>query len=160
VIEGQRERSKDELIAEVERTYDEWERLVARVSDRLEEPYAGTWSLRDVSAHVCAYERFLLGPLGGEVRPLPELPPESNENVQLRNELLHAADADRPTGLVMAEAAAVRRGILARLRARSDEELRTPLHDWHAWPAWRWVVHLSIEHYDEHFPDLRKFAGD
>jgi len=27
-------------------------------------------------------------------------------------------------------------------------------------PAWRWVVHLSVEHYDEHFPDLRQFAGE
>ena len=160
MIDGQAERGKDELIAEVERTYAEWEALVARVGARVEEPYAGTWSLRDVSAHVCAYERFILGPLGGEVRPLPELPPASNENVPLRNELLHAADLGRPTAEVMAEAAAVRRGIVARLRARSEEELRQPLHAWSPWPTWRWVVHLSVEHYDEHFPDLRRFAGN
>jgi uncharacterized damage-inducible protein DinB len=159
VIDGQAERGKAELVAAVERAYAEWESLVARVGTRLEEPYAGTWSLRDVSAHVCAYERFILEPLGGETRPLPALPPESNANVQLRNELLHAADVGRPTAEVMAEAAAVRRGILTRLRARSEEELRQPLHAWSPWPTWRWVVHLSVEHYDEHFPDLRRFAG-
>jgi hypothetical protein len=159
VIDGQAERDKHALIAEVERTYAEWEALIARVGARVEEPFAGTWSLRDVSAHLAAYERFILGPLGGEVRALPELPPEANESVQRRNELLHAADMGRSTEAVMAEAAAVRRGIVARLRARSEEELREPLHAWSPWPAWRWVVHLSVEHYDEHFPDLRRFAA-
>ena len=159
MIDGQNERSKDELIAEVERTHAEWERLVAKLSDRLEEPYAGTWSLRDVSAHVCAYERYILEPLGGEVRRLPEQPADVGFDVQKRNEWLHELDRGRPTSLVMAEAAAVRRGIVARLRALRDDELRARLHDWSPWPAWRWVVHLSVEHYDEHFPDLRKFAG-
>ena len=159
MIDGQAERSKDELVVEVERTYAEWERLVAKVGHRVEQTYAGTWSLRDVSAHVCAYERFIVRPLGGDVRPVPEQPPEVGFDVLKRNEWLHALDRDRPTAEVMAEAAAVRAEMLRVLRAKTPEQLRQPLHDWSPWPAWRWVVHLAVEHYDEHFPDLRRFAA-
>ena len=59
----------------------------------------------------------------------------------------------------MAEAAGVRAQTLRQLRAKTPEQLREKLHAWHEWPTWRWIVHLSVEHYDEHFPDLRRFAG-
>jgi hypothetical protein len=159
MIDGQKERTKDELIAEVERTYGEWEGLLAKVADRLEAPFFGTWSLRDVSAHLCAYERFNLGPLGGTVRAIPEQPAEVGNDVQKRNAWLHELDRGRETHEVMAEAAGVRAQTLRQLQAKTPEQLREKLHDWHEWPIWRWVVHLSVEHYDEHFPDLRRFAG-
>ena len=160
MIDGQHERSRDELIAEVERTYEEWESLLAKVGDRLEVPFAGTWSVRDVSAHVCAYERFLVEPMGGRVRPVGEMPDEVGNDVQKRNEYLHEVDRHRSTEDVMAEAAAIRAELLARLRAMSEEQVRAPgFMAWMPWPLWRWVVHLAVEHYHEHFPDLRRFAN-
>jgi hypothetical protein len=112
-----------------------------------------------VVAHFNGYQRFLIGNMGGRVRELPPQPEEIGLDFQKRNEWLHALDLDRTWEQVAAEAGQLHAELLAQLRARSAEQLRAPMVAWHPWPTWRWVVHLTHEHYQEHLPDLRRWLG-
>jgi hypothetical protein len=160
-IDGFAEPTRAELIERIEENYATWDRLVARAADRLTEPFAGEWSLRDVTAHLCAHERFLLVPMGGRARPVPEMPSDIGASVQRRNEFLHEHDRARSVDAVMDEAAAVRAELLARIGSLPEEKLSAPrFFPWHEWPLWRWLLHLTVEHYDEHRPALRAFVGE
>lgn len=160
-IDGLEEPTGEELARRIEAVYAEWDGLVARAGDRLTEPFHGEWSLRDVTAHLCAHERFLLVPMGGDARPVPDMPPEVGFDVQKRNAFLHAHDLGRSVDGVMSEARAVRAELVRQIRAASPERLSAPrFMAWHEWPLWRWLIHLTVEHYEEHLPGLREWVGD
>jgi hypothetical protein len=149
-----------DLVARIERDWADWQRLIDRVGDRLTEPgAAGDWTAKDVVAHVCAYQRFVLGLLGGRVRELPPMPPDVGWDTDRRNAWLHALDRDRPADAVRAEARDVHAQLVEQVRARSAEALRAPLVAWSEWPAWRWVLSATEEHHGEHAPPLRRWLG-
>jgi len=152
--------TRDDLLARMERQWAEWQGLIAAAGNRLTEPGAlGDWTLKDVIAHVGAYERFVLGLLGGRVRELPPAPPDLGWDTDRRNAWLHSLDRDRPADELLAEARDVHRQLVAQVGARSDDELRAPLVEWNDWPAWRWVLSVTEDHYAEHVPPLRSWLG-
>ncbi len=139
-----------------------WEELISRAAaqDRLTEPGAcGAWSFKDVIAHVSLhYQQFDAELIGGDVRHV-QVPKDIAFDFQRRNEWFHEQDRDRTLEDVLAEALQVHREIVRRARGLSPEELRKAPVDWHTWPAWRWVVHLTHEHYPEHVPGIRAWMG-
>jgi hypothetical protein len=160
-VDGVDEPSRDELVAQVEREWADWEALIARseATGRLEQPgAAGAWSMKDVVAHMTAYQRFGATLIGGDVRRV-EVPPEIGLDTQRRNEWFHEQDRDRSTADVLAEARQVHAEIVRRVRAMSPEELRRHPVDWQPWPAWRWIVHLTHEHYPEHVPNIEAWLS-
>jgi hypothetical protein len=40
------------------------------------------------------------------------------------------------------------------LEGWTQEDLREPMVTWQPWPRWRWIVNLTIQHYEEHIPDF------
>jgi hypothetical protein len=158
-VDGFAEPGKDELLGMVERGWAEWDELIARAEGRLTEPGAcGTWSFKDVIAHVTAYQRFGAELVGADVRHV-EVPQEIGLDFQRRNEWFHEQDRGRSLEDVLAEARQVHRALVERVRAMSSEELRAQPVGWFAWPAWRWLIHLTHEHYPEHVPGLRAWLG-
>lgn len=158
-VDGFAEPTKDELLAMIEREWAEWQALLARSEGRLEEPGAcGTWSVKDVIAHVTAYQRFAASLIGGDVRKV-EVPEEIGLDFQRRNEWFHEQDRHRSLDEVLAESHHVHEQIVARVRAMSPEQLRAQPVGWFHWPAWRWLIHLTHEHYPEHVPGLRAWLG-
>jgi len=149
-----------------------WETLLAEVGDaRMTEPgVEGEWSVKDVVAHVTAYERWIVGELGGATRRDPPPPPEVDmADVDQRNAWFHRQDRDRTLRDVLAEAERVFGQLLALTQARSEGELRalyslapegalrpaaeseTPA----PWPLWKWIANMSLEHYPQHIAPLR-----
>jgi hypothetical protein len=158
-VDGFAEPRKDELLGMLEREWTDWEGLIARAEGRLTEPGAcGDWSFKDVIAHVMYYQRFGGELIGADVRHV-EVPQEIGLDVQRRNEWFYELDMDRSLDDVLAEARQVHRALVERVRAMSGDELRAHPVPWQSWPAWRWVVHLTHEHYPEHVPGLEAWLG-
>jgi hypothetical protein len=158
-VDGFAEPRKDELLGMLEREWTDWEGLIARAEGRLTEPGAcGDWSFKDVIAHVMYYQRFGGELIGADVRHV-EVPQEIGLDVQRRNEWFYELDMDRSLDDVLAEARQVHRALVERVRAMSGDELRAHPVPWQSWPAWRWVVHLTHEHYPEHVPELEAWLG-
>ncbi|HEY3079037.1 MAG TPA: ClbS/DfsB family four-helix bundle protein [Chloroflexota bacterium] len=160
LVDGFAEPAREEMLVRVADERAAWQELIEAAGDRVNEPGpAGDWTLRDVVAHINGYQRFLVGSMGGRVRDVGPMPAEAEFDVQKRNEWLHGRDRDRTWNLVAAEAQELHVELLAQLGARSQEQLRAPMVAWNPWPTWRWVIHLTHEHYEEHLPDLRKWLG-
>jgi hypothetical protein len=159
-VDGFVEPSKDELLAMLDREWADWEALIARAAGRLTEPGAGgAWTFQDVIAHVTYYQRFGAELIGADVRHV-EVPAEIGFDVERRNRWFYELDRDRPLDDVLAEARKVHRAIVERVRAMAADELRLHPVAWQPWPAWRWLVHLTHEHYPEHVPGLQAWLAE
>lgn len=160
IVDGRARPSREQLLADFVRERDDWRALIAEAGDRVNEPgAAGTWTLRDVVAHINAYHRFLLQSLGGTVREIAAMPPEIGFDVEKRNQWMHDCDRDLPWDVVAAEAQELHEALLARIGGLTDEQLDEPMVDWQAWPRWRWIIGLTGGHYEEHLPALREWLG-
>ena len=158
-VGGFDEPSRDELLTLLEREWADWEALIARAAGRLTEPGAcGEWTFKDVIAHATYYQRFGGELIGAAVRHV-EVPAEIRVDVERRNQWFYALDRDRPLADVLAEARQVHRALVERVRAMSAEELRRHPVAWQPWPAWRWLLHLTHEHYPEHVPGLEAWLA-
>ena len=171
-VDGYAAIAKSELLATTRADRAELERLVQQTGDRLTEPgLAGDWSVKDMIAHICAYERWLVRQMGGRVRDLPEPPPTVNMNdVDQRNAWFFEIDHQRPVDDVLTEAREVYEQLLTLVEACSEEELRDTFTvdprgnleayskveaAWSGWPLWRWVISVTFDHYRQHLPALR-----
>jgi hypothetical protein len=149
-----------------------WEALLARVGEELgrEAPgIAGDWSLKDLMAHVTAYERGLVkwleGAGRGEAVTFPDL---DHPDLDYRNALILAASRSRSWEEVEGEAAAVFDRLLALVAGLSEEELTdSELSEWYvrprwgeARPLWRCIADDSYRHYQQHIPDLEAIVAE
>jgi hypothetical protein len=149
-----------------------WEALLARVGEELgpEAPgVAGDWSLKDLAAHVTAYERGLVewleGAGRGEALTFPDL---DHPDVDYRNAVILAASCSRSWEEVEREAAAVFDRLLALVAGLSEEELTdSGRSDWYvrprwgeARPLWRCIADDSYRHYQQHIPDLEAILAE
>jgi len=158
-VDGFDEPSHDNLLATLEREWDDWEALIERATGRLTEPGAcGSWRFQDVIAHVMYYQRFGGELVGADVRHI-DVPAEFAFDVEARNRWFYDLDRDRSLDDVLAEARQVHRAIVERVRGMSADELRQQPVAWQQWPAWRWLVHLTHEHYPEHAPGLEAWLA-
>src|ERR671936_655861 len=91
--------NRNELIAEMKAEYVAFEELLAQIDEkRMEKPgLAGSWSVKDVVAHLTAWRRRTVGRFEavarGEPQPKPEWPRELKEDDEI-NEWFHARDRD------------------------------------------------------------------
>ncbi len=158
-VDGFAEPTRAALVRMLEEEWVAWEGLITAAAGRLEEPGAcGVWSFKDVIAHVTAYQRFCAEILGGAVRRVAP-PEEIGFDTERRNAWFHEQDRARPLTEILDEARQVHRELVAQIARRSAEELRVHPVPWQAWPAWRWAIHLTHEHYPEHEPGLRAWLG-
>jgi hypothetical protein len=137
----------------------DWLALLARAGTRTSEPgAAGEWTLRDVVAHENAYRRFLVGELGGTVRPFGDMSGD-NGDVETRNQILHRQDKDLSWDFVAREGEEVHAELLRVMEPWGAPELDEQFAPWHPWPRWRWIHNLAVAHYDEHIPNIEKWLG-
>ena len=152
ISDGVVEPDRDDLLVAVLEAHVNWLNLLDRAGYDIFEPgAAGEWNVRDVQAHINAYHRFLISELGGTARPFPAMASDSGD-VQKRNELMHEQDKDLEWSFVFKEFQELHEELTRLIDGWSDEDLRQPMASWHPWPRWRWIVNLTLQHYDEHIP--------
>lgn len=153
-----------------------WEDLLALVkAGRMDEPgVTGTWSVRDVVAHVAAYERFvaatILADLRGGVATPRELydrddqPPRDDEpdpDHARYNDWVVKHARTRPLAEVLTSAREAYERLRAAVEALSDEELADPGR--FAWLRGRALTAIlpnqSFAHYAMHEPAIRAWLS-
>ena len=97
-----------DLLAELNSEYEAWEGLLAQIGeDRMEEPgVAGSWSIKDVIAHLTAWRRRTVGRLEsvarGKPEPAHEWPADLHEDDEI-NAWFHARDRGKSVREVLSE---------------------------------------------------------
>jgi hypothetical protein len=134
----------------------EWEALLARVpKDRMTEPGADGWSVKDIIAHVAWHEREML-----EVTKERALVGSDlwNKPLEERNATIYQENRHRPLAEVLTEAEAMYRQLEPRLEALTDEDLTDAgrFRDMPAeWLPWQLFASNTYEHYQEHIPQIQ-----
>jgi len=143
-----------------------WEALLAEVDGpQMERPgVTGDWSVRDIIAHVTAYERGLVEWLAAASRGKSvEFPDLDHPDVDYRNAVIFQKNQERPLEDVLLEAKQVFQQLLQWVGQWPEEELIDPQRtEWfviHRWkesrPLWKCIADDSYRHYHQHIPDIR-----
>jgi hypothetical protein len=177
-----------ELLNRTRESYDEFKQAIAAVpQETVTKPDTiGTWSVRDVIAHVGADELWMAGQIEAlHFGTLPtvascygiDTPPPAGMDWNSQD-ARNAWQRDRLRDLsledVRAMAAEAHARLLAAITLLQDSQLGEPLaigelgtvghirkpHDGEtAWPLWEWLRGVTYHHYADHVEALRALAG-
>jgi hypothetical protein len=163
MIDGYEEPSKADLLETLRSEWAAWNSLVERVGTRIDESgVEGEWSVKDVIAHITAYERLLLGALGGAVPTLPD-PPATVDmaEVHQRNAWFHSLDRQRAAEEILRDSTTIHQRLLDAIEARSESEIhKLRVYPWSDRPLWREIVGETFDHYRQHVGPLRDWLGE
>lgn len=145
-----------------------WDDLISQFSkDHLVEPGAiGDWSVKDVIAHVAAYEDWTAEQMEatrqGEVvsqEDFEAMGAEGWYDVDNRNGWLYAQMKDVPLEQVLAQSEQAFNRLLQAVDSTSDEDLQVP--QW--WTNGRALIDTipgqTYEHYDQHMDALKSWLA-
>lgn len=149
----------------------QWEDMIAAVGEeRMTRPgFAGVWSVRDVVAHITAYERWTLEHMEAEERGEPAAPSLLDDSdLERRNLAAHERTRDLSLDEVMEDARRVWDGLMRAVERTPEEDLidvvRAPGYVTRGWgrdtALWEAIEGQTYGHYEEHLPDFRAWAGE
>ena len=125
--------------------------LAALTPDQMLQPGAsGEWTVKDVLAHISAWERRMLSWIGSHLRgETPDVP--LPWDVERMNAEAYAQVKDRPLAEVLKEFHRSYRDALALVESLSEEQLQTAYTGtWPMGPLWTGVSANTNWHYKEH----------
>ncbi len=165
--------TKTELLERMEAGRAEWERTLVQIAEpNLSAPLLRDgWSVKDVIAHVMAYERWTAAQLRAATRgdePSPrelydadEVPPGVDTfDTDARNLALYAHYRETPLAEVLAGSQRAFDELVAVVQETPEEQLADPnLSDWLGGTSWLdFIPQQSHEHYEQHLPELRELV--
>jgi hypothetical protein len=167
--------TKEELLARIERARAEWERVLVLVGEaRMDATVdAEGKTVKDMIAHVMAYERWTAGIIAAGVRgsePTPQelydadQPPPGFDTLDLdeRNAAILAHYRDVPFTEIVASAERAITALVTAIEDLTEEQLSSP--GAFPWTQGRPLLEIlpaqSYEHYAAHLPELRAVAGN
>jgi hypothetical protein len=134
--------------------------------ERLEwSPSPGEWSIKDLLAHISAWDRFALAWLDadarGEAPDLP-LPRMTQQQVDAFNAQVYKAYRERPLAEVLAEFSATYEALYRRASGAPEGDLlQSGRYAWLGdWPLYRFLGANSYWHYGEHLEQLRALRAN
>ncbi|RPH75415.1 ClbS/DfsB family four-helix bundle protein [bacterium] len=163
--------NRPELIDRMRRERQGWNLLLLEAGeDRLEELLpGGEWTLKDIVAHITAYEYWLAGWLEASRRgALPADSITTLPDMDERNAIIFSQNHLRLPEDVLTEAGWVFDRLIKAVHSLPDAELDNPaLSAWYVkpyWdentPVWKCIAGDSYEHYHEHIPQIRKWLDE
>jgi len=157
--------TREQLLTKMQAARTRWESLLAKVPHaRLTEPgVEGEWSLKDVIAHLEAYEDWTASViekgLSGE-QYIPD-PGAIEMDVDKRNAMLYEQNRQRDLQEVLTSSPRTCQRLLTVVQGLSEEDLASKelLQGFFPTfvtdvPLMRLLVQNTYEHYDEHIPPL------
>ncbi len=168
-------RDKSELLERMQAGREEWDALIAQIPDSaLTAPVlSGGWSVKDLIAHVAAYENWTAAqiraanegraPTNGELYGTEETPdyPEGWD-IDRQNALIYAQYKETPLAEVMTFSSQAFVDLVAAVEAVSDEDVaRTGAQSWTGDTTLLEIIPgQCYAHYAHHADELRSIAGD
>lgn len=158
--------NKPEFIAKLRQEHAAWEALLAEAgATRMALPGAvGFWCLKDVVAHVSAYEQWLVDLFAAVKRGALPAPSILNDpDLDKRNAVVYEANKAKPVDAVLAESHEVFAKLVAALEELPPEQfINEKATAWFIEPFWKEAMPLweavqgdSYGHYHEHIPTIR-----
>lgn len=146
--------SKSALLDQIRTDRAALEALLGRIpANRLQEPGAmGDWTVKDVMAHVTAWERRL-----DEWLAANERPPLTGELIEQMNQERYEQDRDRPLADIQADFDQIHQNLVHRLDSFVTDESLTnpaPAAPGSRAPGWRLIAACTYLHYQEHIEIL------
>jgi len=148
----------------------QWDALLARGdAARMTEPaLPDGWSLKDLIAHVSAYEQWTADQLRAAARGEREMvvragdpPADQPYDMDANNAHIYAANRDRPLAEVLAEAPVAFQALIDAVEASPEDLLTEP--DRVAWTRGGSLLDIVPEqcydHYAQHAADVESFLG-
>jgi len=155
--------NKSELLEALEDTHQELVEMLEDLPEAtmLEPGVAGSWSIKDILAHLTYWEgqtvTLLFQAKSG--MPKPSTAHFSQESVDTLNERWHQQGQGRGLEIVWSDFVGVRKQTIRRVSAFTDRDLQDPKR--FPWlddrPLWMWVVNDTIEHEEEHADAIREW---
>ena len=138
-----------------------WEALLAQFDEEqmLKPGAAGTWSVKDVIAHVASGESGIVPVLRTHVLVDTDLWNLSDDE---RNEIEYQQKKDRPLHDIVNEERQAYTALLEVVQQLSDEDLNDPHYFKNMpeeWIPWQLIAGDSFKHYDDHMPSLRDWLA-
>ena len=159
--------TKAELRARIGSSYDALEQTIAQLSDaQLTAPIDGSWSAKDLLAHIAAWEQVTIHFHVGD-RPFEAVTqltnvPYATTPVDQINEAFYQRDQELPLAQVLQSFRKSHQELLAMLDAISEADLFKPYT-----PVGRdtgqlieWLIGDSYDHYDEHRATMERVLGE
>jgi hypothetical protein len=142
------------------RIHESWEALAAVVSE-LDEPHVvrrdpGEWSVKDVLAHIAAWEKFVITnqflglPPAEALGMEPEVIARHDEDEM--NAILFERNRDRPLAEVQSDWFETHRWLMSEIARLTQEQLAAPTRciGPEARPLAEWIVFNTYDHYEDH----------
>lgn len=136
-----------------------YQRTLALVPEtRIDEVWYGIWSIKDIVAHLAAWERLLMEWIDkaqrGESFTIP-----SEVDIDSINAEFYAQDKDRPYDAICQQAQATHQQLIEVLTALPEEFAFTPgrVPPMGKAALWRLIAPNTYEHYEEHTLPIREW---
>ena len=150
------------FISRLAETRTQWEAALAQLNEQrmLEPGIVGTWSVKDLIAHVSWYEREMVPILHLHLftgSPWWTLSPDE------RNAMIYQQNSQCPLQEIVDAGQRSYTDLLEAVQRLSDEDLNDPHHFKDMpedWIPWQIFAGNSFEHYQDHLPALRTWATD
>ncbi len=155
--------SKEELLEQMAQARIPLDAAIARIPRErfLEAGQWGGWTLKDLVAHVAAYERWtaeqLISPPTLEQQSAIE--GQASEGTDALNEMIYRDHKEDALDDVLAESRAAYELLRQTIEGLDDEAFREPLQWAGGQAAAELVSENSHEHYHDHIADLRAVAA-
>jgi hypothetical protein len=163
-------KSKTELLELVHREYAALEQAIGRLSEaQLTKPIDGSWSAKDILAHVAAWQQILLV-FHIDRRPFEQAAPDiavsyQTSGVDTINEALYQRDREQPLAEVLDTFRRSHQQTLATIEGLSETDLfrsytppgRDPSS---GGQLINWIAGDTYEHYMEHRETIAKVSSD
>ena len=150
--------SKAELLERTREEYDKLEQALARLSDdQLIAAPIGGWSIKDLLAHIAAWQQILLRFHIGK-QPFAEAAPGigvdyASNDVDTINDALYKRDCDLPLAQVLDTFRRSHQDMIATIESMSEDEFfaeYTPPGRDQGGKLVDWIAGDAYEHYQEH----------
>ena len=153
-----------ELVQQMNSEQEAWEGLLGQIGeDRMEEPgVAGSWSIKDIVAHLTAWRRRTVGRLesvaNGQPEPAHEWPADLHDDDEI-NAWFHARDRDKSVGEVLDESRRVFEQLVSAIQKLPDDALDDPAR--FPWMEGAPVTGATLfgHFHDEHEADMRAYLS-
>jgi hypothetical protein len=167
--------SKSELLERMRAGREEWDALIAQIPDsaRTEPALAGGWSVKDLIAHVAAYENWTAAqiraanegraPTDRELYGVEEMPHDPEGwDLDRQNAAIYARYKEIPLADVMTFSSQAFADLITAVAAVSDEDFaRSGAQTWTGDQTLLEIIpEQCYAHYEQHAGELRLISGD
>jgi hypothetical protein len=140
----------------------QWEAILVQINEQrmLQPGIVGTWSVKDLIAHVSWYEREMVSVIRLRVFTGSEWWALTTDE---RNAMIYQQNRQRPLQEIVDEGQRSYTELLEAVQSLSDEDLTDPRHFRDMpedWVPWQIFAGNSFEHYQDHLPAMNTWATD